>query len=154
MPVNSTLQTIEGVNLHTETVGHHTHLVTEDHSRVATHFKTAATTSAATTTIVQSKPGQAIVITDIILAQDKVASGALTIQFDDDATNTVILLKVDTSDAQVTGHFPFAGRVRGWKDARVEMISAGTNPSTNVTVMYYHLAGEQVLSFNDWDALR
>ena len=33
------LITKEGVLLHTETVGAHTHLVVEDHSRVATQFK-------------------------------------------------------------------------------------------------------------------
>ena len=153
MPVNSTLQTITGTPLHTERVGLHTHLVVEDHSRVATQFKAAASTVASTTTVVAARSGQAIVITDIILSQKRVANGTLTIQFDDDDDNTVILTTVDTVDS-VVSHMAFAGRVRGWKDARVEMVSVGTNAETNVTVMYYHLSGEQVLSFADWDALR
>ena len=155
MAVNATLQTVEGVDLHVETVGRHTHLVVEDHSRVASHFKHQARTTAGTSTVVEAKSGQAIVITDIILSQEKVSAGFITIQFDDDATNTVILLRGTTVDGDLPGlHIPFAGRVRGWKDARVEMVTVGVNVESDVTVVYYHLSGEQVLSFEDWDKLR
>ncbi len=153
MPVPTYLQDIESVALHTEKVGGHTHLVIEDHARVATQFKVANTTTAATTTVVSPRTGGAIVITDLIVVQDKVASGVITVQFTDD-TNDEILYKATTSDAQVVMNHAFAGRMRGWQDARIEMISAGTNPTTNVSVTYYHLVGEGVFSFADWDALR
>lgn len=142
-----------GTLLHTEQVGKHTHLVVEDHARVATQFKVANTTSAATTTVVRPRKGGAIIITDLIVVQDKVASGVITVQFTDD-TNDEILFKASTSDAQIVMNHAFAGRMRGWRDARIEMISAGTNPTTNVSVTYYHLVGEGVFSFADWDALR
>ena len=153
MPAPVWLQSQEKVELHTEKVGAHTHLVVEDHSRVATQFRVAATTTAATTIIVQPPPGTAIVITDLIVNQDKVASGVVTVQFTD-GSDTVILLKAATSDAPFSMAHGFAGRMRGWKDARVEMISAGTNPDTNATVMYYTIRGEGVLSFADWNAQR
>ena len=153
MSVKSILRDANGTILHTETVGNHTHLVVEDHSRVATQFKVAGTTAAATTVIVEPKAGQAIVITDLIVNQDKVASGLVTVQFTD-GTNDEVIFKAVTNDAPVVATISFAGRMRGWKDARVEMISAGTNPTTNVTVSYYHLGGAGVFSFTDWDAQR
>ena len=155
MPAPVFLETFDGVLLHTEEVGAHTHLVVEDHSRVASQFKHAASTDAGTTTIVSARPGAAIVVTDIILAQEKVAGGFITVQFDDDDDNTVILLRATTVDGDLPGfHIPFAGRVRGWKDARVEMVTVGTNVESDVTIVYYHLGGENVLSFADWDAQR
>ena len=60
------LQTEDGVLLHTEKAGLHTHLITEDHSRVATHFKAGAMTVASTVTVVTPRPGGAIVVTDIL----------------------------------------------------------------------------------------
>jgi hypothetical protein len=153
VPVGTWLHTINKVALHTERFGGQTHLITEDHARVATRFKAAGTTSAATTIVVQPKSGAAIVITDLIVAQDKVSSGSIIVQFTD-GSNTIILLEAKTADAPVALHVPFSGRALGWKDARIEMISAGTNPKSNVSVVYYHVVGEGVLVFDDWDKLR
>ena len=153
MPVNAKLITEDGVGLHTEKIGRHTHLITEDHSRVATQFQAAGTASAATTIIVQPRAGAALVITDLTISQTKVASGTLTIQFAD-GTRTVTLYKGSSVNVPLTLHVPYAGRIRGWKDARVEMVSAGTNPVTEVTVAYYHLRGKGAFAFAAWDAQR
>ncbi len=151
MGVWARLQSGDKKTLHTETVGDHTHLVIEDHARVATQFKVAATTSAATTIIVRPRPGAALVITDFIANQDKVASGDLILRFHD-GTNVEIFFKSSTADAQVIIAHGFVGRMFGWRDARVEMISAGTNPTTNVTIVYYHLP--ESATFAEWDAAR
>ena len=153
MPAYLILEDEDGTILHTETVGAHTHLIIEDHSRVATHFKHAGTTSAATTVIVQPASGEAVVVTDLVLSQEKVSSGALTVQYTD-GTDTEILFKGSSVQAPIALAIPYEGRVRGWRDARVEMISAGTNVETDVSVHYYRLKGEGVLSFADWDAER
>ncbi len=153
MPAPVWLQTLAGVELHTDKIGAHTHLVVEDHSRVGSHFKVANTTAAATTIIVSPRPGAAIVVTDVVANQDKVASGKMTLQFTD-GSDTEIFVVADTADAPAIIAHSFGGRMRGWKDARVEMISAGTNPTTSCTITYYHLSGEGVLSFADWDAQR
>ncbi len=160
MPAPVYLQSIDGRALHTENLGPtDAHLITEDHSRVGTQFKVAGTTSAATTTIVEPRAGSVIVITDLTVNQDKIASGVVTVQFTD-GTNDEILFKAATSDAPVTAHMAYAGRMRGWVNAKIEMISAGTNPVTNVTVVYYHLlsgggaVSSDVLSFDDWNAQR
>lgn len=156
MPAPIYLITEEHVALHTEKVGPHTHLVVEDHSRVATQFK-ASTHSTATTSIVATPPpGQAIVLTDLLISSEKKqggGTGTITLQFED-GTNTVIIFVASVEDSPVNMGIPFAGRWRGWQDARFEMITSAATDST-VSIGYYFLSGkEQVLSFTDWDAQR
>ena len=147
------LETIEGVLLHTEKVGPHTHLVVEDHSRVATQFRSVANTGAETQIAVTPPEGTAIVITDVILGAEKAASGSVTVQFTQ-GSDTVIVFKISTVQNPVSLHIPFAGRWRGWKDARIDVVTAGGNSDSDVSVGYYILRGEGVLSFTDWDAQR
>tara|TARA_Y100000310_G_scaffold343762_1_gene452906 strand:- start:2281 stop:2742 length:462 start_codon:yes stop_codon:yes gene_type:complete len=139
--------------LHVEHIGTEQHLIVETHARISSHWKVASTTSAATTVIVQPKAGGSIVVTDIIAVQNKVASGSLIIQFTD-GTNTEILFEGSSADAPIVLSHAFSGRMDGWQDARVEMISAGTNPTTNVIVVYFHLKGIGVKSYGDWDGER
>ena len=147
------LETIDGVLLHTEEVGPHTHLIVEDHSRVATQFRSVANTGAETQAAVTPPAGTAIVITDVILGAEKAASGSVTVQFTQ-GSDTVIVFKISTVQNPVSLHIPFAGRWRGWKDARIDVVTAGGNSDSDVSVGYYILRGEGVLSFADWDAQR
>ena len=139
--------------LHTEKVGPHTHLVTEDHSRVATQFRTVANTGAETQIAVTPPKGTAIVITDVILGAEKAASGSVTVQFTD-GSDTVIVFKISTVQNPVSLHIPFAGRWRGWQNARIDVVTAGGNSDSDVSIGYYIIRGEGVLSFTDWDAQR
>ena len=143
----------EGAALHIEEAGAESHLVVENHARIQTVFKVAGTTAAATTIVAAPRKGFAISITDLIVNQDKVAAGSIIIQFTD-GTNTEIIVQAKTKDATFSMAHGFVGKMDGWKDARVEMISAGTNPNTNVTVIFQNLQGAGVLSFADWDARR
>lgn len=153
MPVPTYLETLDGVLLHTESVGAHTHLVVEDHSRVATQFRANALTTAGTAIVVTPPEGTAIVVTDISYSADKVNGGSLRIEFTD-GSNAVILKKAIVTDAPVDGHIAYAGRALGWQDARIDMVNVGTNLNSDVTVFYYFIRGEGVLSFTDWDAQR
>ena len=143
-----------GTLLHTEKVGPHTHAVTEDHARVATQFRTTANTGAETQIAVTPPKGSAIVITDVILGGEKAASGSIAIQFTD-GSDTVIVFKISTVQNPVSLHIPFAGRWRGWKDARIDVVTTGGNSDADVSIGYYIIRGTVgVLSFADWDALR
>lgn len=142
-----------GQLLHTETVGAHTHLVVEDHSRVATQFKSAAHSGAATTAVVTPKPGTAIVITDIVLSGEKRTNGTIDVRFTD-GTDFVIIIAPVVNDDAVNLHIPFSGRFRGWKDARIDFITDTANQVANITIGYYFILGEGVFSFSDWDTLR
>ena len=153
MPAPVWLQTQAGVELHSERVGPHIHLVVEDHSRVATQFRHTANSGAETTTAVTPPSGTAIVITDIVLGGEKAASGSITVQFVE-GSDVVIIFKVSTVQNPVSLHVPFAGRWRGWKDARIDVVTTGGNDDSDVSVGYYILRGENVLSFVDWDAQR
>ncbi len=153
MATPSYLETIAGELLHTEQVGPHTHLVVEDHSRVATQFRHVPNAGAETTVAVTPPSGTAIVITDIVLGAEKAASGSVTVQFVE-GSDTVIVFKVSTVQNPVSLHVPFAGRWRGWRDARIDVVTTGGNDDSDVSVGYYIVRGRSVLSFADWDALR
>lgn len=153
MGVGTWLRTAAGVRLHTEKVGRHTHLVTETHSRVATQFKHTANAGAETTIAVTPPPGTAIVITDIVLGAEKAASGSVTVQFVE-GSDVVIVFKVSTVQNPVSLHVPFAGRWRGWRNARIDVVTTGMNDDSDVSVGYYIVRGAGVFLFSDWDAQR
>lgn len=149
------LMDASGILLHTEQVGAHTHLVTEDHSRVATQFKSVTHSTATTTTIVTPQSGGALVLTDIIISGEKhqtAGQGVITIAFTDGA-QTINVIVADNTDAPVNLAIPFAGRWRGWLDAQIDFTTSQANDVT-VSIGYYFLSGENVLSFSDWDAER
>ena len=139
--------------LHVETVGAHTHLVVEDHSRVATQFKSVAHSGATTTAVVTPRQGQVIVITDIVLAGEKRTNATIDVRFTDGSDSVIIIAPV-VNDAPVNLHIPFSGRFRGWKDARIDFITDTANQVANITIGYYFIQGAGVLSFTDWAAER
>ena len=153
MPVPVYLQTIDGVALHIEELGPHTHLITEDRSRVNTQFKSVTHSTATTTAIATPPSGEAIVLTDLLISSERRGGGGTaTVQFED-GTNTVIIFVADLVDAPVNMGIPFAGRWRGWKDARFELVTSQATDTT-VAIGYYFISGAGVFSFADWDALR
>lgn len=154
MAVPSFLVLEDGTLLHTEKVGPHTHLVTEDHSRVATQFKSIAFTTATTTVLATPPKGAAMVITDFLVSAEKVNGGSVSIQLTD-GSQTVIIFTAIVTDAPVNLAFSPQGRWRGWKDARIDIVSVGTNIDGTVSMGYYFIRGKEgVLSFADWDAQR
>ena len=153
MSVPAVLQDERSTILHTETVGPHTHLVVEDHSRVATQYQPATHTTAATSTIVSPRSGGAIVIVDITISGEKINGGTILVRWQD-GTRTETVTLVDVTDAPASFHIAYAGRKRGWLDARVELVTNTTNQDATVDVGYYFLRGPGVLSFDDWDTER
>ncbi len=154
MPVPSVLQDENGEILHTEQFGAHVHLITEDHSRVATKFKSVSHTTAATTTITSPPPGGAIVMTDMIVSGEKITAGVITIQFNDGSNQVPVTLS-HVTDGPVNLASSLQGLCLGWKDAFIEMITSTMNQDATVTIWYYFVRDEKrVLSFADWDAER
>ena len=153
MTVPSVLVDNRGTLLHTEKIGAHTHLVVEDHARVATQFKSESHTTSATTAIATPRKGLAVVITDITITGEKINGGTITLQWAD-GTDTAVITKAHVTDGPVNMHAAYAGRKYGWKDARIDFITDTANQDANVDVGYYFIAGDAVLSFTDWDTLR
>ena len=154
MGVPAVLYAANGDELHTEKFGHHTHLITEDHSRVATLFKSVTHTTAATTTITKPRPGGAIVMTDMIVSGEKIAGGVITVQFNDGSNQVPITLN-HVNDGPVNLASSLQGLCLGWKDAFIEMITNTMNQDATVTIWYYFVRDAvRVLDFADWDELR
>ncbi len=154
MSVPSVLENEKGDILHTERFGAHVHLITEDHSRVATKFKSVSHTTNATTTITTPKPGGAIVMTDMIVSGEKINGGTITVQFND-GTNQVVITKSHVTDGPVNMASSLQGLCLGWKDAFIELITDTANQDATVSIWYYFVRDAvRVLEFADWDTER
>ena len=93
------------------------------------HFKAATLTSANTAIIVQPRAGEAIWITDIIISGEKQTMSDITVQMTD-GVDTVIMVIVDQVDAAPNLAMNLSAYFKGWKDARVEMITSGAGDGT------------------------
>ncbi len=114
------------------------------------HFKAATLTSANTAIIVQPKPGLAIWVTDILISGEKQAGSDVIVQFTD-GSDTVIMFQAFQVTTPPSVNAGLQAYFRGWKDARVEMVTSGAADAT-VTIGYVHAL--EAPSFSEWDAER
>lgn len=113
-------------------------------------FKAQNRTSAGTTTVVTPDPEGSVQITDIILSADKVNAATVELRFTD-GTNNETLLVVNVTDAPATLPVNALARLRGWQDARLDLITVNA-VSAYVTVGYIkHIDS---LPYSEWDAMR
>ena len=125
-----------------------------DSSRViAAHWQSVSITTATTTPVVVAKPGEAIMLTDMVIILSKKVNLATIIPCFADGTNTVNLFEFDASTAPFQFSHAFQGGLRGWKDADMQIV---TNQATTVGVLigYVHISPEQTSSYGVWDAER
>jgi hypothetical protein len=114
------------------------------------HWKVAQRTTAGTTIIAAPELGGSLALTDIIVSTDKTAGSSLTLQFTD-GSNTEVLAVFDSVNAPVAVSITVGGRLQGWEDARLEMVTVGT-VTANVTLGYIKSPiGE---NYALWDAKR
>lgn len=126
-------------------------LVTESQARSHGVWKTAQITTQTTTTVAAARPGDAIVITDVVISAKKVNNATADVQFSD-GSNTEIFASPDMNTNPVNQAFSPQGFFGGWKDADIQVVTAGANPIITVLIGYYHISG--ALEFSQWDALR
>ena len=119
-------------------------------SQAHSHFKTATLTTANTSIVIQPKPGLSIWISDIIISGEKQAGSDITVQFND-GTNAEIIVIINQVDSSPNLSVNLNSYFRGWKDARVEMITSGAGDAT-VTVGYIHSVDSP--TFSEWDSDR
>lgn len=113
-------------------------------------FKSAQRTTAGTTIITQPDNGGAIVITDLLISTDRTNATSVSLQFTDD-TETINIFTGDSTNAPIALGHGFTGTVKGWKDARLEMVTVGAVTAT-VMAGYYKI--KDGIYFAEWDALR
>lgn len=113
-------------------------------------FKAATRTSAGTTIVTSPSNGGSIVLTDLLISADKVNGALVTVQFTD-GVETIVIFNADVTDAPFNTAIAFKGQWRGWKNARLELVTTGVVNST-ASVGYYKIKAG--LDFSEWDALR
>lgn len=113
-------------------------------------FKASTRTTNGTTTVTSPDTGGAIILTDLIITSDKTANSSVIVRFTD-GSNTIDVTVGDSVNAPVNIALAFGGCWRGWKDARLEMVTTGAVTAT-VAVGYMKISNG--LPFAEWDALR
>ena len=75
----------------------------------------------------------------------------VSLVFDDDTNSETLFTALLTNDPIPFGSWSVKGRLQGWRDARLDMVTVGT-VTVFVTVVYMQLP--KGLLFSDWDNLR
>ena len=113
-------------------------------------FASASRSAAGTTILTQPPLGGSVILTDLIVSAERRTSGLVTLQFTD-GTNTVPIYVGQTNDAPINLALSLQGRVRGWEDARLELV---TNNVVATTVTTVYIKASQALNFSAWDKER
>jgi len=121
-----------------------------DPNKVFGQFKAANRTTAGTTTVVEPLLDGSISITDLIISADKVNGATVTVRFTD-GTNTINIYRGVTTDAPINVALSIAGRFRGWRDARIELV---TTNAVDASVTLGYLKYADSVPFARWDKLR
>jgi hypothetical protein len=128
-------------------------LVTDSSRVLAAHWHSTEITIATTTTIIAAKPGESVLLTDLIVTLSKKVNAATIIPCFSDGTNTVNLFTFEAETSPFQFSHAFQGGIRGWKDADFQIV---TNQATTVSVFvgYVHISPEQTKPYGEWDGNR
>jgi len=127
-------------------------LVAQSFASMNGSFKSASLGGAGTAIISAPELGGSIVLTDLVVTSDKVNGATITLRFSD-GTESVNIFVSDVTDAPCNLATSFAGQWKGWKDARLEMVTTGAVAAT-IAVGYFKLKEELSLDYGEWDAAR
>jgi hypothetical protein len=129
-------------------------LVTTNYGKQYGTFSASTISGANTTTIVEAKGNQGIVLTDIIAAFEKnAATGNVTLQFSD-GVNTVIIAGFELSAQPQSLVMPFQGHWAGWQACDIQVVSDAAGNTGTVSVGYYRTPTNSTLAYDEWDARR
>lgn len=113
-------------------------------------FQSATRTTAGTTTVVTPLDNGSLIVNDLVISGERQASSDVTVQFTD-GTNTAVLFLASQVDAPPNIAHSFKGRVQGWQDARLDMITSGAG---DATVLICYTKVPNGLPYAEWNALR
>lgn len=141
-----------GHDLHVATtaLGHRT-IVVATAAEIHNLFKARSETTAGIYELVEAKPNESVVITDILVSAKKFATGTLTLSFKDAAANEEVIFEPDVSQAVINLNIQLAGGWQGWMGGSLQVVSVN-NFDFTITVGYYRVPGG--LSYADWDGRR
>ena len=128
-------------------------LVSESVKVLDAHWKSSAITTAKTTTVVEARPNESILLTDLmIILSQKVTAATIIVQFYD-GTNTVVLLTLDAASDSFQFSHAFQGGLRGFKDADLQVVTDNTT-TLSVLVGYLHVSPGSTKPYAVWNAER
>jgi len=140
-----------GLELHNEKDhGEHYHLLTMAPGEAHGLFKAVSGTTAATTIVTSPDLGGLIAVTDILMSAEKKNTGTITLQMTD-GSNTIIIFSAILTDNSIAMAVPLKGLWRGWKDARLEVVTA---QDFSYTVSCGYIKERGGLAFAEWDSKR
>lgn len=145
-----TLRTVIGAGAPEKVTGEGVEPVTATLGTAFGTFKAATRTTAGTTQITTPDPGGSIIVTWIAVSGEKQPNSSVEVQFTD-GTNTVTIVLISQVDAPPNLAIALPSRVQGWKDARIDMITAVAGDAT-ISVGYIKTPAG--IPFAEWDALR
>jgi len=123
-------------------------LVIETAARAHAVWNSATVTSASTTILAQPISGGSLIITDIVLSAKKKAASTVKVQFTDGG-DTKVLIAPDIINNPANLSWSPQGLIRGWKDARLELVTDATFDAT-LTVAYIKVLNAD--TFAVWSA--
>ena len=91
-----------------------------------------------------------LILGDLIVNTEKQAGGAVEVRWND-GSNQITIFKVFCVDAPANLAIGFAGRVQGWRDAYIEIV---TTADTDNTVFLSYVKAPAGIPYNEWDSLR
>ncbi|MCK5013204.1 MAG: hypothetical protein KAS66_05250 [Candidatus Omnitrophica bacterium] len=142
---------LTGDALHThDPYGHGSMLAVTNFHEAHGSFKATQSTSAQTITLTEPSVGGALAISSLLISARKSQGNSITIRFTDE-TNTEVVFAQLLTNLDVSVPIAITHGWRGWKDARLELTTTGTD-QVNITVGYSKL--ERGVPFDAWDAMR
>ena len=108
------------------------YLITFDALHAHGLYKTTTIVASGTVTVVLAPPGGSILITDIVMNADKSANSTITLEWNDGTVQDE-LLSAQLGNQNFQMVWSVTGRVQGWEDARLDILTSGTfNASINI----------------------
>lgn len=128
-------------------------LVTDGSRVLAAHWRSETITTNTTTTIIEARPDEAVMITDLIIILSKKVASATIISRFYDGTNAENFFTFDAATASFQFSHAFQGGIKGWKEANFQIV---TNQSTTVSVFvgYVHINTKQTSAYDVWNSAR
>ena len=135
-------------------IGGDSTLISESMVKLCARWKSAVNDAVETIEVVAAKPNQSILITDIIMTSSKkVAASTITLQFDD-GTNTETLFVMEGASAPIEFSHAFAGGIKGWKDADLQVVTDQAAMYAVTLIGYVHISEVLTQTYDAWDAGR
>jgi len=160
MPIKvNWVETPSGIDIHTgrpfdgffNAEGDDTLIIDTNYFQAHGVFRTNDITTQTTTTVVTPDSGGSIIITDVIIGAKKVNNATLDLQFTD-GVDTVLIYSPDINTDPVNFSWSPQGRIQGWRNAQLDIVTATANPDASVLVGFVKIPNG--LLFAEWDSLR